>query len=276
LTIAEKDIQVLLRKPRLVGDPRESRDDFIARSLENAQRYRWTTQTANGKNIVVPLPTASLGRKLRGGEGPGSFLTGTQTELIFASRTAATQVTFASTGEVTITAGITELGTTAGTINLGLPANHFGANNGVGRVVRVVARGNYNTTASPTFTFGLRMVSAAGALQATSGALTGGATVTNMPWQWECDMVGITVGPTTTATCRVTGMVWLTQALTGGTPQVGVFCAGSAFGTPTPATPTGAGFDSTIANALVATGNTGTASVSNALQLMEILVFGLN
>jgi len=213
---------------------------------------------------------------MRGGEGPGSFLTGTQTELIFANRTPGTAVNFASTGEVTISAGITELGTTAGTINLGLPANHYGANNGVGKVVRVCARGVYSDTATPTFTFGLRFVTAAGALLATSGALTGGSTVTNQGWQWEVDMVGITVGPATTATLRVTGSVWLSLALTGGTPLYAPFCAGSAFGTPTPATPTSAGFDSTIANALVPTGNSGTASASNILQLTEILVFGLN
>ena len=248
----------------------ESHDEFVARAVENAKRYQWS-------RLGRPLMTPSLGAMLRGGEGPGSFLSGTQAEVIFANRTSGTALSN-FTAEASLVTGMTELGTTAGSINLGLPANHFKANGGVGMRVRVCAKGVYSdTTVAPTFTLGLRFGSAAGALQATSIAWTVPAvSLTNMQWEWEADYTCLTTGPGTTATCRVTGRIIIQGAANGTADLFLPFCAGSAFGTPTPATPTGAGFDSTIAQAIVPTAACGTANAANSIQLTDICVLGMN
>ncbi len=201
-----------------------------------------------------------------------SFTTGTNTELLWASRTAGTALaTF--TAEASIIAGITE-----GPAGCAIPAGFFSANGGVGKIVKVEMNGIWSATATPSFTWTLRLVTAAGALVATTTALPVTA-ITNVEWKAEIDIICTAVGPTTTAQARVNGMLWTrTTAVGAATVSQNLFFGGgSAAGTPTPATPTLlTGFDSTISNAIVPSAICTVSSASNAIQLTAIRVLGIN
>ena len=202
---------------------------------------------------------------------------GSYSNLLYASRTSGTALTSFTT-EASMAVGMAELGTTANYINLGLPANYFSQNDGPGTVVRVEARGVYgDTAAAPTFTFGLRWNSATGVLIATSTAITPAVSLTNAMWHWVVDLICLTTGPGTTATCRAVGQLEMeNSAIATGTTITTFFGAGSAFGTPTPAALTTAGFDSTIPQAIVPTVACGTSNGANTVTLTDIKIFGLN
>lgn len=206
-----------------------------------------------------------------------SAITGSWAELIFAARTSGTALATFTT-EASLVAGIGELGTTANFINLGLPANFFDQNHGIGKAVRIDLHGVLSTAATaPTFTFGLRWTSATGVLIATTTAITPAVSLTNAMWDAEIDLICLTTGPSTTATVRVTGQIVIeNSAIAVGTTLTTAFCAGSAFGTPTPTALTAAGFDSTVPQAIVPTVACGTSNASNAVTLTDVKVFGLN
>lgn len=205
-----------------------------------------------------------------------SAITGTWTELIFANRTSGTALTTFTT-EASIAAGIAELGTTANFINAGLPAGFFAANEGIGKVLRVELGGVFSSVAgTATFTFGLRWTSASGVLIGTTTALTP-ATLTNAMWQAQLYITSLTTGPGTTATARCTGEIVLeNSAVATGTTITSLFCAGSAFGTPTPTALTTAGFDSTVPLPIVPTVACSASNASNAVTLTDFRIFGCN
>lgn len=148
-----------------------------------------------------------------------------------------------------------------------------GASNSVGRAIRIVARGILSTTGSPTFTWAVRL----GASQSTTApivlgtaALTAGATVTNRQWELEGDVVLTALGGSGGAsTVRGTGIL-----TSGGlaSPFQGDVWAGAP-----PASPgTVATVDATIDNYISVNAACGTSNAANAIQLLQLLVFGLN
>lgn len=208
-----------------------------------------------------------------------SAVTGTWSELIYANNSNATALASFTT-EASAVAGIANLGTTASFINGGLPGGFYSLRpgGGVGTVVKTQLRGVFSSAAgTATFTFGLRFVSAAGALIATTTALTP-ATLTNAVWHAEINFILTTAGPGTTAQGRATGFIVLeNSALATGTTLTSAFCGGSAFGTPTPVTPTLlTGFDSTIALPIVPTVACSASSATNAVTVTEFMVWGFN
>jgi len=206
-----------------------------------------------------------------------SGLTGTWGELIWANRTSGTALASFTT-EASMAAGMAELGTTANFINAGLPANFFNQNLGIGKVIRVQLRGVLGSAAgTATFTFGLRWTTASGVLIATTTAITPATQATPAGWEALIDIEGITTGPSTTATARVTGsFLFENSAIATGTALYTPFCAGSAFGTPTPTSLTSAGFDSTVPQAIVPTCSCGTSAAGNTVTLTDFKIFGLN
>jgi hypothetical protein len=204
-------------------------------------------------------------------------ITNTWTELFFANRSSGTALATFTT-EASMATGMAELGTTANFINLGVPASFFAANEGIGKVLRVEMRGVYGTTGTaPTFTFGLRWTSATGVLIATTTAITPAVSMTNAMWEAVVDIICLSTGPSTTATARATGTLrMLNSANATGTTITTPFCAGSAFGTPTPASLTTAGFDSTVPLAIVPTCACGTSNGANTVTLTDIKALCLN
>jgi hypothetical protein len=202
---------------------------------------------------------------------------GSYTNLLYASRSSGTPLATFTT-EASMAAGMAELGTTANYINMGLPANYFSQNDGIGAVVRVEANGVWgDTSTAPTFTFGLRWTSATGVLIATSTAITPALSMTNAMWHWTVDLICLTTGPSTSATCRAGGrLVMENSAIATGTTITTFFGAGSGFGTPTPASLTTAGFDSTVPQAIVPTCACGTSNGANTVTLTDLKIFGLN
>lgn len=77
----------------------------------------------------------------------------------------------------------------------------------------VRARGQLGTTATPTFTFTLRLItsetwSAGGIVLGTSGAVTAAATVTLAPWELEAEIGLVTLpAAATTATVKTMGTI---------------------------------------------------------------------
>jgi len=208
-----------------------------------------------------------------------SFVTGTVAELIWANTTSGTTLSSFTT-EASMATGIVNLGTTAGAIQAGLPQGFFSLRpgGGVGAVVRCQLEGVFSDTSSaPTYTFGLRWTSATGVLLATTTAITPAVSLTNTMWWAVVDIILTAAGPSTTATARSNGQ-WQCEnsAVATGTTITTPFCAGSSFGTPTPASLTTLGFDSTVALPIVPTVACGTSNASNAVTLTDFKIFGLN
>src|ERR1700690_2147786 len=111
-----------------------------------------------------------------------SFLTGTNTELIYTSLVAgAAKASFTSEVQINDTA-------TMG-VQAHLPPDFWLPNNSsIGKTFRIVARGILSSTGTPTYTFTVRGGAAAatsGAIFLGSGALTTGSGVSNQIWEFE-------------------------------------------------------------------------------------------
>lgn len=233
----------------------ETQNEWMERMSRNARRYRWVRDDDTG--IVLAVKRI----------GGASFKSGTYTDLMSATRSLATALnTF--TAEASIIAGLAE-----GTTDFAIPAGSIPPLQGIGKVFKVVCRGTWGATGTPSFTWTCRLVSAAGALMGTTSALAVTA-ITNVEWEWELDLVVLTTGPSTTATCRGTGM--LHTRTTASAAAAFFMGAGSAAGTPTPATPTTAGFDSTIANAVIPCAISTVSNAANQILLTQGLLYGLN
>lgn len=153
-----------------------------------------------------------------------------------------------------------------------LPAGFFDPTYGTNKVLRVVARGVYSTTATPTYTLGLRQDSVSGGIWGSSLAITSQSGVTNLVWELELDIVS--QAPTFASSHNESVLVVL--GVVGGvsTGNNG-FSNASAIGTQTPTT----AFTLTTADAshyIVPTITCGTSSASNKWQMLQLLVFGMN
>ncbi len=113
----------------------------------------------------------------------GSLLTGTNNELMYVSIATGTQL-------ATFTAEASLMATLPPII---IPAGFFSNQGLPGQSVKFKVRGRLGTTATPTFTFSVRLLtsstwSAAGVVWS-SAAITAGSTVTLAPWALELEMV---------------------------------------------------------------------------------------
>ena len=194
-----------------------------------------------------------------------SFITGTSTELIYANTTSGTaKNTFTAEVAINDTAGM-------GPIAHLPPDFWVFNNNGIGRTLRIVARGILSSTVTPTYTFSLRL-GASGSTTAAiilgSAALTTGSGVTNQLWEFEGDVVMRTIGAAG-ANSTVQGLGVLACGGLASPFSYALFGGAASPGTV-------ATVDTTITNYLNFNVACSASSVSNTITLLQLLVLGLN
>ena len=194
-----------------------------------------------------------------------SFLTGTNTELLYAS-TAASAAKASWTTEVQCN-DVATMG-----VQAHLPPDFWLPTPGqVGRGIRIKAAGILSTTATPTFTFTIRTGAAGSTSTAIilgSAAITTGSGVTNQYWELEGDVVLTAIGGAgTNSTVRGTGSI-----RSGGfaAPYIYAMWGGAA----TPGTV--ATVDTTITNYINFNIACSASSASNTVTIHQLLVYGLN
>jgi hypothetical protein len=194
-----------------------------------------------------------------------SFLTGTNTELVYISTSVGTaKNTFTTEVQINDTAGMG--------VQAHIPPDFWLPNpTSLGKAIRVVARGILSTTGDPTFTFTLRLGSAGSITSAIvlgSAAITAGTTVTNQIWEFDGEIVLTAIGAAgTNSTIRGIGTVTssgfaspFTFPLYGGAASPG----------------TVATVDTSVANYFNFNVACNTSSVSNSVQIQQLMVQGLN
>lgn len=195
-----------------------------------------------------------------------SFLTGTNTELIYASvATGATLASFTTEAQANTTA-------TMG-VQAHIPPDFWLPNQqSVGRGIKILARGILASTATPTYTFTVRG-GAAGNV-ATTPILAGSAAIatisgaTTSAWEFEADCILKTIGAagansTLTSVGRVGGDGMSATA------NRSVYGAAASPGTV-------ATLDTSITNYINFNIACSASSASNTITLQQLLVFGLN
>lgn len=194
-----------------------------------------------------------------------SFLTGTNTELIYMNTSPGTaKNTFTTEVQINDTAGMG--------VQAHLPPDFWLPNQtSLGKAIRVVARGILSSTATPTYTFTLRL-GAAGSTTAAivlgSAALTTGSTVTNQVWEFEGDIILKAIGAAG-ANSTVQGQGLLTSPGLA-SPFVYALWAGAA----SPGTV--ATVDTSITNFFNFNVACSASSASNTITLQQLVVIGLN
>lgn len=194
--------------------------------------------------------------------GGGSFITGTSSELLYASITTGTQLN-------TFTTEASLMGTLPYII---LPAGFFYNLSAAGKSLRVKAIGRLGTTATPTFTFTARLLtsttwSAAGVAMS-SAAITCGSGVTLAPWFMDLDI---------TARALVAGATGLTLAIMGEVRSgTGFAAGGGVYSIPAANTAFTVTVDHSVTQYLFLSAACGTSNASNLIQLELIKVYGEN
>lgn len=195
-----------------------------------------------------------------------SFVTGTNCELLYASTVAGTaKASFTSEVAINDTAGMG--------VQCHLPPDFWLPSPGqVGRGIRIVARGILSSTATPTYTFTIRSGAAAStsaAILLGSAALTTGSGVTNQPWELQGDVFLSAIGAAgANSSVRGTGM-FLSPGIA--SPFMAGLGANASLTTPVATT-----LDTSITNYLNLNCTCSASSASNSIQLLQLLVFGLN
>ena len=199
-----------------------------------------------------------------------SFLTGTNTELIYASPKAANaKNTF--TSEITINDNTTGgLGALAH-----LPADFWLPNNTqTGRGIHISAKGIVSSTATPSYTWTIRFGAASNTSSAIvlgSAALATASGISNAPWYLEGDVILETLGAAgTNSTVRGTGYLLTDGYSAATTTRIFQLYGGAA----TPGTV--ATVDTTITNYINLNITCTASSSSNTITLQQMLVWGLN
>jgi len=198
-----------------------------------------------------------------------SFLTGTNQELIYASTAPGTaKNTFTTEVQINDTAGMGP--------QVYLPKGFFppDRHQAIGKAVRILASGIVSSTGTPTFTWTIR----AGAAGATTGtilagtaAITTATTISNVPWTLDATFVLEALGAGAASTIRNANGQLISDGLTAATTTRALGALG---GAAQPGTQTN--FDTTIDNYINFNAACGTSNVSNSIQLLQLLVFGLN
>lgn len=198
-----------------------------------------------------------------------SFLTGTNTELIYAS-------TASGIAKNTFTSEVAINDTATMGVQAHLPPDFWLPNKpqAVGRGIRIVARGIVSTTATPNYTFTVRGGAAGattGAILLGSAALTSASGVANVPWSFEGDVILESIGAAgANSTVRGIGTL-LTDGYSAATTTRAYWLYGGAASPGTVAT-----FDTSITNYINFNVTCSASSGSNTITLQQLLVFGLN
>lgn len=193
-----------------------------------------------------------------------SFLTGTNTELIYTSlNTGTAKNTFTSEVTINDTAGMG--------VQAHLPPDFWLPNNvQVGRGIRIVARGILSSTATPTYTFTIRggaAVNTTSEILLGSAALTTGSGVSNQYFEVQGDVVLTAIaGAGTNSTLRGIGYVLSPGLATTINPMYG--------GAASPGTV--ATLDTSVTNYINFNVTCSASSASNTITLQQLLIFGLN
>lgn len=195
-----------------------------------------------------------------------SFLTYTNTEVIYANTTAGTaKASFTSEAQINDTAGMG--------VQAHLPPDFFQASpRATGQGIRIVARGILSSTGTPTYTFTIRSGIAGNttaAIMLGSAALTTGTGVTNQPWELQGDVFLVSQGAAgANSTLRGMGTI-ISPGLA--SPFMYGVGAGASLTTPTVAT-----FSADITNYINFNVACSASSASNSIQLQQLIVYGLN
>jgi hypothetical protein len=193
-----------------------------------------------------------------------SYITGTNTEVIYASTAAGTaKGTFTTEIAINDTAG---MGPVAN-----LPPYFWTPSGALARTLKIVARGILSSTATPTYTFTCRLGtqgSISAAIVLGSAALTTGSGVSNQFWEFEGDVVLTIAGAAgANSTVRGTG-----QLRCGGLASPFMYpLYGGAASPGTVAT-----VDISIANYINFNVACSASSASNTITLQQLFVHGLN
>lgn len=191
-----------------------------------------------------------------------SFITGTQSETLYAFSGASTQL-------ATFTTEDNLLKTYPPII---IPPGFFRGTGSMGKALRVTARGRLGTTGSPTFTWTVRLLtsttwSAGGIVLGTTGAITAGATVTLAPWRLGLDVVLRTESIGGASTVSAMGSVEAGSALA--SPFAGTIPANNT-------AVTVATIDNSTQYYLFLSAACGTSNALNLIETQQIIVEGLN
>lgn len=193
-----------------------------------------------------------------------SFLTGTNTELIYAS-------TATSAAKASWTTEVTCNDTATMGVQAHLPPDFWlPAPGQVGRGIRIVARGILSSTGTPTYTFSIRAGAAGSTTTAIllgTAALTTGSGVSNQIWEMQGDVMLTTMAAAgTNSTVRGVG----TFISSGTANKIDPAWGGGA----TPGTV--ATVDTSITNWINFNIACSASSPSNTVTIQQLLVFGLN
>lgn len=192
-----------------------------------------------------------------------SFYTGTNTELLYASTASGSaKASFTTEAQINDTAGMG--------VQCHLPADFWYPNRAqTGRGIRLVARGVIGSTASPTFTLTVR-AGAAGNTTAPillgTAALTGANNAAQI-FELEGDIILTTIGAAG-ANSTVQGIGTLT------TPGLANTISPVWGGAASPGTV--ATLDTSITNYINVNAACSASNAANTIQLLQLLVFGLN
>ena len=199
-----------------------------------------------------------------------SWVYGTNVECIYAS----TAVGIAK-ASFTTEIGINDVATMGPQAYL--PSGFWGPGpNQEGKAVHITARGILSSTATPTYTFSLRLggiASITGPIVLGSAALITTTTVTNAPWELEGDIVLTNVGvAAAAATVRGIGRI-ICPGLAAVAPPAGIYQPlwGGAASPGTVAT-----VDLTATNYINFNVACSASNAANTITLQQLLVFGLN
>lgn len=201
-----------------------------------------------------------------------SFLTGTNTELIYASTSLGASLnTFTTEALLNTTA-------TMG-VQPHLPPDFWLPNQAsVGRGIKIVARGTLASTATPTFTFTIRGGAAANAsaapILAGTGTMTTLSGATTCAWTLEVDCILKTIASTgTNSTIYSYGEFNCAGLATTANNEVigGLTTAGTLVAPGTITT-----LDTSITNYINVTAACSASSASNIIALKSLQVYGLN
>lgn len=195
-----------------------------------------------------------------------SFLTGTNTELLYASTTSGTaKASFTSEVQINDVAGMG--------VQPYLPPGFFLPNlSQPGRALKVVCRGLLSSTGTPNFTWTIRLGSAGtttAAIALGSAALTTGSGVSNQPWYLEGDIVLVSQGAAgANSSIRGTGMIF-----SPGLASPYMYGMG---GNASLTTPVATTFDASITSYVGVNATCSASSASNSIQITSLMLYGLN
>lgn len=193
-----------------------------------------------------------------------SFITGTQTELLYSLTSAITKNTYTTQAAFTGVLGTnTVCNIPAGWLNSGTSPNP------VGRCLYLTAQGTTATTSAATLAVALGLDPTAGTINQSitvAGALAPTAAIT-CPWRLEA-WYTCTAYLTSTATYQVNGKWEVESVASGGVPTTSRQAVGF--------TGTHAGVDPRVINYVEIFGTWSASAAGNTTTVQQMLLFGLN